>query len=130
MHRGLLFAVFFAILTTAMAVGHAQTATKKPAKKRSPVTLIVIGKAVATTQATPDCGVFAFAQKARFRVIRVLRGVYKRKFVDVTLPCRNVRVGLRTTLYLGNTPKHRFTWSILGKLPKPARPAFWSFGKP
>jgi|GEM_PF-4384548 len=90
--------------------------------------LTIVGRAVQTTQAGPDCGVLAMAQRVRYRVLRVIKGRYNRKHVDVTVPCARVPVGSIDRLELGPEPKgnnNGFSWTILGKLSGPARPSYW-----
>ena len=42
-----------------------------------------IGRAVEATPAGPHCGVLAVAQKVRYGVLKVLKGKYHQKLIDV-----------------------------------------------
>ena len=97
---------------------------KKPPARPMP-SLVIEGRAIATTEPTPHCGIIAFAQKVRYEVLKVVKGKYTHAKVDVTHPCENVAVGTRRTLTLGPKPNVGFNYSVIGKLQPPHPPHYW-----
>ncbi len=104
----------------------AEGAVTKRVQLKPTSRVTIMGRAVEVTPPGPACGVLAVAQRARYRVVRVLKGRYPHKYVDVILPCSNVSSGSYDRLELGPRPKQKFSWSITGDLSKPAAPVtYW-----
>jgi hypothetical protein len=89
-------------------------------------TLTFVGEVVETTAPGPLCGILAVAQRARYRVRKVLAGGYSLPLIDVTLPCETTTVGTVERVVVGPTPEADFSWTIIGALSKPSQPSFWS----